>query len=251
MADRRRGGVSPETISFVIPTLDEIATIERTLRCLSQYSGAREIIVSDGNSTDGTIEVCRRYADEVIVYDGQARQTIGMARNMGAARARGHFVVFLDADVIIHDVDAFFARARAEFIRRPRLVALTGRYRVFREVSTLFDRYVFFTLGLQFALQNNVLGVGGSGGEFQMIDRRAFDRVDGFDERLTASEDMDLFRRLSKIGQTRFVNHLTVWHTGRRAHAVGWPRLLWAWFSNSVSVFLFRKSASREWTPVR
>lgn len=238
-------------ISFVIPTLNEIKTIQRTLQCLAEYSGEHEIIVSDGNSTDGTIELCRRYADEVIVYGGTVRQTIAMARNMGAAAANGDYLVFVDADVVIPDVDSFFATAQEEFRRRPDLVALTGKYRVFREVSTPFDRYVFFTLGLQFMLQNNVLGVGASGGEFQMIAADAFDRVDGFDERLTAAEDMDLFRRLSRIGRTRFVNGLIVFHTGRRAHAVGWPRLLLSWFSNSVSVFVFRKSTSKEWKEIR
>ncbi|MCX2713508.1 glycosyltransferase family 2 protein [Mycolicibacterium sp. J2] len=238
-------------LSFVIPTLNEAKTIERTLQCLSQFSGRHEIIVSDGNSSDGTIEICRRYADEVVVYDGEARQTIAMARNMGAAVAAGDFVVFMDADVVIHDIDEFFATAFAEFRRRPELVALTGRYRVFPEVSTWFDRWVFFSLGLQFALQNNVFHIGGAGGEFQMITAEAFRKVNGFDERLTASEDMDLFRRLSQIGRTRFVNRLTVWHTGRRAHAVGWPRLLLSWFSNSMSVLFLRRSTSKEWTPVR
>ena len=38
--------------------------------------------------------------------------------------------------------------------------------------------------------------------------------------RLAAAEDMDLFRRLSRIGRTRFESRLTVYHTGRRAHAV-------------------------------
>jgi glycosyltransferase involved in cell wall biosynthesis len=238
-------------ISFVIPTLNEIKTIERTLTCLSQFSGRHEIIVSDGNSADGTIEACRKYADEIVVYEGETRQTIAMARNMGAAAARGEFVVFIDADVVIHDVDEFFSIAFAEFRRKPELVALTGRYRVFPEVSTFFDRYVFFTLGLQFALQNNVFHIGGSGGEFQMIVAEAFHEVGGFDQRLAASEDMDLFRRLSNIGRTRFVNRLTVWHTGRRAHAVGWPRLLSSWFSNSVSVFFLHRSTSREWSEVR
>jgi glycosyltransferase involved in cell wall biosynthesis len=238
-------------ISFVIPTLNELKTIEQTLASLSQFSGEHEIVVSDGNSHDGTIELCRRYADEVIVYDQPARQTIAMARNLGAAAAKGDYLVFVDADVVIPDIDAFFETAHEEFRRRPNLVALTVKYRVFPEMSTFGDRYVFTMLGLQFLLQNNVFGIGAAGGEFQMIAADAFRRVGGFNERLAAAEDMDLFRRLSKTGDTRFVSSLTVFHTGRRAHAVGWPRLLWSWFTNSVSVFLFRKSASREWKEIR
>jgi GT2 family glycosyltransferase len=84
-----------------------------------------------------------------------------------------------------------------------------------------------------------------------MIRAEAFRTVGGFDETLPAAEDMDLFRRLSKIGRTRFEGSLTVYHSGRRAHAIGWRTLLWQWFSNSVSVFAFRRSASKEWTVIR
>ena len=238
-------------ISFVIPTLNEAKTIERTLKSLARYSGEHEVVVSDGNSHDGTIELCHQYADRVIVYDEPARQTIAMARNMGAAAAKGAYLVFLDADVVIPDIDSFFATAYEVFRKRPGLVAITVKYRVFPELATFGDRYVFTMLGLQFFLQNNVLGIGAAGGEFQMIASEAFRQVGGFDERLAAAEDMDLFRRLSKTGHTRFINGLKVFHTGRRAHAVGWPRLLWSWFSNSVSVFLFKKSASKEWKEIR
>jgi glycosyltransferase involved in cell wall biosynthesis len=238
-------------ISFVIPTLNEAKTIEQTLTCLAKFSGAYEIVVSDGNSHDGTIELSRNHTDNVDVYDEPARQTIGMARNMGAAVAKGDYLVFLDADVVIPDIDGFFQTAFEEFDRRPDLVAITVKYRVYPEMATFFDRYVFTMLGLQFLLQNNVFGIGASGGEFQMIAAPAFKGVGGFDERLAAAEDMDLFRRLSKAGDTRFVSQLKVFHTGRRAHAVGWPKLLWSWFTNSVSVFLFKKSASKEWKEVR
>ena len=177
-------------ISFVIPTLNEIKTIERTLTCLSQFSGRHEIIVSDGNSADGTIEACRKYADEIVVYEGRDEANDRDGSQHGRRGARGGSWSSSMPDVVIHDVDEFFSIAFAEFRRKPELVALTGRYRVFPEVSTFFDRYVFFTLGLQFALQNNVFHIGGSGGEFQMIVSEAFHEVGGFDQRLAASEDM-------------------------------------------------------------
>ncbi|OAN28588.1 glycosyltransferase [Mycolicibacterium iranicum] len=238
-------------LSFIIPTLNEHQTIERTLRCLSAYSGDHEIIVSDGNSSDGTVDICRRFTDRIIVHDQPRRQTIAEARNVGAARAGGDYLVFVDADVLVPDIDTFFRYAHDAFEADNRVVALTGKYRVNPETATAADKYVFTMLGLQFWLQNNLLGIGGSGGEFQMIDVEAFRRVGGFDESLTAAEDMDLFRRLSRIGRTRFESRLTVYHSGRRAHALGWRTVLWQWFSNSVSVFAFRRSASKEWTVIR
>lgn len=238
-------------ISFVIPTLNEEKTIEGTLRRLAQFSGPSEIIISDGASTDDTLNICRRYTDKVVVYDKPERQTIAMARNMGAAVASGDYLVFVDADVVIPDIDDFFAVAGKEFDDNPRLVALTVKYRVFPEMRTWADAYMFFMLGQQFMLQNNVLRTGASGGEFQMITADAFRKVNGFNEKLAAAEDMDLFRRLSKIGRTRFVNKLTVFHTGRRAHAVGWRKLAWQWFTNSMSVQFLKKSASKEWSEIR
>ncbi|WP_133058195.1 glycosyltransferase, partial [Mycolicibacterium canariasense] len=209
------------------------------------------VIVSDGNSADATTAIGHRYADRVVVHDLPARQTIGQARNMGAAVARGDFYVFLDADVVIPDIDEFFGTALQRFRANPELVALTVKYRVLPEASTWFDTWVFTMLGLQFRFQNNILGIGGSGGEFQMISAQAFHAVDGFDESLVAAEDMDLFRRLSRIGRTRFDGRLAVFHTGRRAHEIGWPSLLWQWFTNSFTVFFFQRSASREWEVVR
>lgn len=238
-------------ISFVIPTLNEIKTIEQTLQCLTAYSGTNEIIISDGNSKDGTVDVCRKYTDNVIVYDKPDRQTIAMARNMGAADAKGEYLVFLDADVVIPDIDRFFEAAEEAFRSDERLVALTGQYKVVPEQRTWADGIFFRMLGLQFLFSNNVLRIGAAGGEFQMIAGDAFRAVGGFNEKLAAAEDMDLFQRLSKIGRTRFERSLTVYHTGRRAHTVGWPRLAWEWFSNSMSVWIFKKSASKEWKEIR
>ena len=191
-------------ISFVIPTLNEIKTIEQTLQCITAYSGTHEIIISDGNSKDGTIDICRKYTDNVIVYDKPDRQTIAMARNMGAADAKGEYLVFLDADVVIPDIDRFFDAAEERFRSDERLVALTGQYKVVAEQRTLADSIFFRMLGLQFLLSNNILHIGAAGGEFQMIAGDAFRTVGGFNEKLAAAEDMDLFQRLSNIGRTRF-----------------------------------------------
>ena len=56
-------------ISFIIPTLNEEKTIEKTLKNLSEYFGEKEIIVSDGRSSDKTIEIAKKYTDKVIIHD--------------------------------------------------------------------------------------------------------------------------------------------------------------------------------------
>ncbi|BBY58826.1 hypothetical protein MSAR_19620 [Mycolicibacterium sarraceniae] len=238
-------------ISFVVPTLNEQQTVEKTLACLASYTGEHEIIVSDDNSTDDTVAICSRYAHTMVRYSEPAKQTIAQARNRGAAAARGDYLVFVDADVLIPDVDDFFRTAHAYFRSDRELVALTGHYRVFPESASAADRYVFTMLSLQFLLQNNILRVGAASGKFQMVSAAAFEKVGGFNPNLVASEDMDLFRRLSRFGRTYFAWDLTVYHSGRRAKAIGWRKLLWQWFSNSVSVFFLNRSVSREWKAIR
>ena len=204
-------------ISFVVPTLNEQHTVEKTLECLASYSGDHEIIVSDDNSTDDTVAICRRFAHTVVRYRRPEKQTIAQVRNRGAAVARGDYLVFVDADVLIPDIDDFFHSSHARFQSDSELVALTSHYRVRPESATAADRFVFTMLGLQFLLQNNILRVGAASGKFQMVAAHAFETIGGFNEKLVASEDMDLFRRLSQIGRTHFATDLTVYHSGRRA----------------------------------
>ena len=100
-------------------------------------------------------------------------------------------------------------------------------------------------------IMNNFLGMGAATGEFQMIKKEAFLKINGFDEKLVTGEDDDIFRRLSKIGKTRLEMSLIAYHSGRRAHSVGWPRLLYTWTKDTLSVWFFHKSVSKEWKEVR
>lgn len=240
-------------ISIVIPTRNEEKILRETLTRLRD--GLRgglsaEIIVSDGSSTDGTLAVAREFADRVIEETG-GRHTIGWGRNRGAEAAGGDYLVFLDADVAIPRPAEFFRIALAEFESRPHLVALTAKIKVTPESETWADRIIFWTISQWFRFLNNVCRYGMAGGEFQMIRTPVFRELGGFHEELAAAEDVEMFARLSKKGLTRLSPRLTIFHTGRRAHAVGWPRLLWSWFKNWASMLIFKKSASTEWTPIR
>ena len=60
-----------------------------------------ELIVVDDASTDNTAEIARARADEVLSLPGPARGP-SFARNRGAEISRGVWVVFIDADVVVH-----------------------------------------------------------------------------------------------------------------------------------------------------
>lgn len=239
-------------ISIIIPTKNEISVIGRTLQ---GFRGAKkrhfEIIVSDGGSTDGTVEVARKYADKVITHDGMTRQTIAFGKNAGARAATGEYLAFFDADVTILNIDEFFDTALSLLKRYPDIVAFTGHLRVLPEHETLSDRFFFGLVNHLHFIQNNFLRIGAASGEFQMMRRDVFLKLGGYREDLTVSEDQEFFRRLAKNGRTHFHRRLTVHHTGRRAHKIGWLKMLILWFLNDMSVRIFNKSSSVFWKEIR
>lgn len=238
-------------ISFVIPTLNEEKYIGKTLEYLSKYSGPKEIIVSDRNSPDRTVEIARQYADTVLVNDPKDRRlTIGIQRNLGAAIAKGEFLVFIDAEICVLDADIFFARALKVFADDPQLVGVTGVLKVFPEMETIGDR-IMIPFFVWWRILFNRIGIGAATGEFQMMRTEVFRAIGGFDERLVAGEDDDLFRRLAKIGKTRLVRKLVGYHPNRRARVYGWPKLIYVWTKETLGALFFKKSASKEWTQVR
>ncbi|MFA6552017.1 MAG: glycosyltransferase [Candidatus Paceibacterota bacterium] len=238
-------------ISFIVPTLNEESVIERIIKCLSGYSGDKEIIVSDGRSSDKTVEIAKRLGAKVVIEEGTKVRNIASGRNWGAKHASGDFLVFIDADVFIPDINRFFSKALKIFEVRKKLVAMTVKIKVFPKMATLPDKMVFGYMNFFHFMVNNVFCYGVSPGEFQMMRRQVFDKVGGFNERLAASEDYDMFMRISKIGRTRFEKELTVYHTGRRAHTIGWPRLLTKWFLNSFYMFFFDRSFDYKWREIR
>jgi rSAM/selenodomain-associated transferase 2/rSAM/selenodomain-associated transferase 1 len=83
-------------VSVVIPTWNEEAGIESTLRPLVDLADV-EVIVADGGSTDRTVAICQRLgARTIVVRPGRGRQM-----NAGAALGRGEVLLFLHADATL------------------------------------------------------------------------------------------------------------------------------------------------------
>ncbi|WP_199725700.1 glycosyltransferase family 2 protein [Nocardiopsis sp. Huas11] len=97
----------PPTVSLVIPAFNEETTIERCLlAALRQTRAAREIIVVDNRSTDGTAAVVRRVVEAhpdagIRILRQFDAQGLVPTRNAGFAAARGDILGRIDADSVI------------------------------------------------------------------------------------------------------------------------------------------------------
>ena len=237
-------------ISIVIPAHNEEGVIGETLKRLREGAQAAgvpvELILSDDGSTDKTAEVAAQFADKVVRYEGQLPKTIGAARNRGARLARGDIFLFLDSDVWLRDPKVFFPAIVRHF-ENPNLAAMTVSMRVEPTGETRADRAVLWCFDTYFRVANNVFHWGLTHGKCMIVRAAAFRAVGGIDEHIVASEDADLFMRLSKVGRIILDPSMRVYFSGRRAHAMGWPKLLWQWTLNGIWIVLFKRSYSQSW----
>ncbi len=84
----------PSGISAIVHTRNEAAHIAECLETLRGWTD--EILVCDMESTDGTVEIARTVADQVMAHPLIAN--FDRARNVSAMRANYRFIFYLDAD---------------------------------------------------------------------------------------------------------------------------------------------------------
>jgi glycosyltransferase involved in cell wall biosynthesis len=237
-------------LSIVIPTLKEEGYIEGTIKQFEHLSIPHEIIVSDGGSDDKTVEIAKRYTEKVIV-NNDGMPTPAKQRNSGAALATGEFLCFTDSSVRIPDIQQFFERAFAKFDADQELVAITGPQNIFPEIETFWDKFFLGIQNLLIRIQNNILPIGAGTGKFMLMNRASFIEIQGFNEKLVAGEDLNLYLKLRRVGRTRYCPDQAILYPGRREHGLGWPKLLWIWTTNVLWIWIFGHTWIKEWNPVR
>lgn len=84
-------------LSVIIPAYNEALVIGKCLdSLLTQTRKADEIIVIDDSSTDQTLQIVKKYSVTILTQDHAGP---GKARNLGAKKASGDILIFVDADM--------------------------------------------------------------------------------------------------------------------------------------------------------
>lgn len=244
-------------ISVVIPTKNEGHYIGPTLAQYEPYLEklGLEVIVSDGGSTDDTVAVIRQMQAQwplgrLQFVQAQGKQNIAIGRNAGAALAQGEFLFHTDADVHIPNLEHFFHTLIKTFEQQPEVVAATVPIRVYPNEARWIDR-------LYHEVMNRVihasfyLGIYLGKGECQFVRRSVFERIGGYNERIVAGEDCNLFYRLHHEGRIAYLRRLCVHHSPRRFREYGYLRLNLIYLREALSLLFLRRSYVEEWKAVR
>lgn len=116
---------SAPDISVIVPVYNGGHHFEHTLAALlASDCASYEIIVVDDGSTDASAE--RAVRRGVKVFTLAARCGPAAARNYGAKHARGHLLLFIDADVVVRRDT--LARVATLFQTQPHTTAVFGSY---------------------------------------------------------------------------------------------------------------------------
>ncbi|GHV09712.1 hypothetical protein FACS1894162_0890 [Bacteroidia bacterium] len=91
-------------VSIITVNLNNAAGLEKTIQSVvSQEFTDYEYIVIDGNSTDRSVEIIKKYSDHIHYWVSEPDLGIYNAMNKGIAQASGEYVIFINSG------DCFFA----------------------------------------------------------------------------------------------------------------------------------------------
>ena len=89
-------------ISVITVCFNAADFIEQTIQSvLSQSYPRREYIIIDGGSTDGTVEIIRRYESRLAYWHSRPDRGVAHAFNLGLAQAPGDWILYLNADDLL------------------------------------------------------------------------------------------------------------------------------------------------------
>ncbi len=180
-------------VSVIIPTFNRAMWLHEAIdSVLAQDYPRIELIVVDDGSTDSTPGVVRTYG-AALTFMRQSHRGVSAARNQGVAAARGELIAFLDSDDLWlpHKATAQVA----QFQQCPTLQAcytdeiwIRGGVRVNpRRIHQKYSGWIFRQSLPRCTISPSSM----------MMRRTQWDRLGGFDERLPACEDYDLWLRLT------------------------------------------------------
>jgi len=171
-------------ISVIIPSFNRAGIVERAIKSvlIQEFQDWELIIVDDGSTDDTKEKLLPFLSHSQISYFHQPNAGVSAARNFGAIKAKGEWLIFLDSDdEFTNDALNYFSKAMSQ--NKEIQVVIAGyEIKSGENISTHIPDQSAYHPAL-------------SGGF--MIARDLFLNLGGYDEALKFSENTELFHRVS------------------------------------------------------
>jgi len=113
-------------ISLVTPVFNSVGYLEATIRSvLSQQYPTLEYVIVDGGSTDGSVEIIRKYQSQLHAWVSEPDRGMYDAINKGFARSSGELMGWISATDLLHAGSLFVVGG--VFRHFPEVEWITGR----------------------------------------------------------------------------------------------------------------------------
>lgn len=170
-------------VSIVIPAFNEERNIGRLLESINLHSGKNiEVIVVDDGSKDATMQIAKEYGARVYSRKHSERSA---QRNFGAEKAKGKYLLFLDADMEL----------TRNVIEDCLETARDGKYRLLViPEKTVGNNYISRIRNFEREMYMGDLSIEVA----RFFEKEIFFEFGGYDLELTGPEDFDLPYRISK-----------------------------------------------------
>jgi len=239
------------SLSVVVPAHNEEKFISKCLNSLTKYlpedpKGAIEIIVVDNASTDKTSAICKRYPNVKLIFE--PKKGSNMARQKGFLEAKGDLLAFIDADSMI--TEKWLGKLKNKFQHDKKLVCLSGPYEFYDLPSWKrhITKFVFYTIYKPVFWLTRAAVIGGN----FVVRKEALEKIGGFDVNINLfGDDMDLGRRIRKIGGTSFDLNFIVLSSGRRIRHGMIRTFFISYVLNYLVVMIFHRPLTRNHKDIR
>lgn len=119
-------------ITVVTPSFNQAPYLEQTISSvLKQNYSNLEYIVIDGGSTDGSVEIVRKFQDSITYWVSEKDRGQAHAINKGLERATGDIIAYLNSDDFY--LDGTLQRVADYFGSHPEVDLIHGRCRIVDE----------------------------------------------------------------------------------------------------------------------
>jgi glycosyltransferase involved in cell wall biosynthesis len=192
-------GRSIGRVSVIMPSLNSSEYIGAAIdSVLAQEGPLLELVIQDGGSTDGTLDIVRSYDDERISLASEADQGQADALNRALARAKGDWLLWLNAD----DVLTPGAIAGVAAVLQEPYDLVYGNFSTIGPDDAILKRYAGSELRFWRLLAFGCYIFSGT----MLVRRTTFDRHGEYDPSLYFAMDYDFLLRIGRSARAVHVD---------------------------------------------